>query len=171
MRINKERYKKLWDMFKYSIRKTGLMDNERIANDARRSLSKYCYEECSAYCCRKGYLVLTEKEADIVTQGKKDEMIKEGRIKELKDGKYSMNLSPNCPSLVDNKCIIHKSHSRPKACKDFPLFLSTGEFMFSGRCPAVRQGKLIPYSYKLVRNGMKYIKPEDVCNVEVHWFE
>ena len=35
---------------------------ERIANKARTCISEFCYEECNAYCCRKGYLILTEKE-------------------------------------------------------------------------------------------------------------
>ncbi len=47
------------------------MDAEQIAEKARKSISKFCYEECNAYCCRKGYLILNKDEVDVVTQGKK----------------------------------------------------------------------------------------------------
>ena len=45
------------------------MKAEEIAEKARRSISKFCAEECKAYCCRKSYLVLTSEEVDLVAQG------------------------------------------------------------------------------------------------------
>ncbi|MFQ5474254.1 MAG: hypothetical protein ACE5DM_00290 [Candidatus Nanoarchaeia archaeon] len=39
---------------------------EAIADRARESISQYCIEECKAYCCRKGYLLLTPEEKALV---------------------------------------------------------------------------------------------------------
>ena len=44
------------------------MNAEKIANKARKSISKYCIDECHAYCCRKGYLVATPKEYRKITR-------------------------------------------------------------------------------------------------------
>ena len=50
------------------------MKAEEIAEKARRSISRFCAEECKAYCCRKSYLVLTVEEMGLVTQGMRDEL-------------------------------------------------------------------------------------------------
>ena len=47
-----------------------MTDIEQILDEARSSISKFCIEECKAYCCRKGHLTLTAKETDLITQNK-----------------------------------------------------------------------------------------------------
>ncbi len=60
-----------------------MKDIERILDEARRSISKFCIEECKAYCCRKGHLTLTAKETDLITQNKTKEFEKQGTIKNV----------------------------------------------------------------------------------------
>jgi len=125
------------------------MTAETIADKAKKSISDYCIKECKAYCCRKGYLVLTKKELDIITQNKpaKDQ------IKPLVFNTFSLNLSPSCPSLKNFKCIIHKSKDRPTTCKEFPVFIERNTVKLSGRCPAVKQGKFYPYVHEWIKLG------------------
>jgi len=63
------------------------MDVEKIAKKARKSISKFCSEECRSYCCRKGYLVLTPSQADLVTQKKKKEYEDKKLLKGIKEGR------------------------------------------------------------------------------------
>jgi hypothetical protein len=47
---------------------------EKLAMTARESLSSYCYLECKAHCCRKGYLLLTAKEVDLMQNTRKEDL-------------------------------------------------------------------------------------------------
>jgi Fe-S-cluster containining protein len=142
---------------------------ERIANKARKDVGKFCYEECGAYCCRKGYLVMNRKQADIVTKGKTDDLEKTDALKKLSEDKYSLNLNKTCPSLdtTELKCTIHKKLIRPQPCKDFPVFIKEGSVILSSRCPAVRNGFFFPYEKKFIRLGFKpkqmHDCPEWIC--------
>jgi len=134
------------------------MDAEKIARKARKSISRYCIEECKAYCCRKGYLVMSKLEADLITKKKLTSFEKSGNIKRMADGKFSLNLDFNdlsCPSLKDFKCKVHKNISRPSVCKEFPLFLEGATIRLSSRCPAVRSGLLYPYIKRILLLGYK----------------
>lgn len=128
---------------------------ERIAKEARKSIWTFCVEECRAYCCRKGYLVLQEDEVDIVMNGKMAEY--EGSLKKLGNGKYSLNmgkLNMPCPCLgADFGCRIHDKRKRPLACKEFPLFIKGNHIILSSRCLAVQQDKFFPYIKKLMKEG------------------
>lgn len=127
---------------------------ERIAQQARKSLSIYCVEECKSYCCRKGYLVLSEKEADLVSHGTIKTLETNGQLARMANGNYSLNMSiAGCPSFKDEICSIHKSRNRPMACKQFPLFFDGMTIMLSNRCLAVRNGMLYPYIKKLLALG------------------
>lgn len=126
------------------------MEAENIAKKARKSISQFCFEECNAYCCRKGYLLLTKKELDLVA-GKK-----QIKIQLQKDNKYSLFLGDTCPSLQGNfKCKIHRNRNRPQACKEFPIFIYEKNIILSGRCLAVKQGKFYPYIKQWLKLGYK----------------
>ncbi len=136
-----------------------LQEAEKIADEARNSLGKYCIEECHAYCCRTGYLVLTEEELKKVLQGKDYK----SETKKLKQGKYSLYIGGKdkpCPSLNrEFKCECYKD--RPQGCREFPLFFKGNEIILSNRCPAVREGKLYPYLARLHALGYKINRPSD----------
>ena len=113
--------------------------SESLAISARASISSYCYNECLAYCCRRGYLLLSEKEANLLQIDTKDLILMPI------DKRYIFNLGKGCPNLVEFKCIIHKNPDRPKACKEFPLFISENTIIVTEDCPAVKQSMLYPY--------------------------
>jgi len=122
---------------------------KQLALKARQSLSNYCYTECNAYCCRKGYLQLTPKEADLLSNNNKKELIEKNALTPIQGGKYILDLASKdlgCPQLQDYKCNIHTNPARPLACKEFPLFIcGTRTIRLSRRCPAVRDNLLYPY--------------------------
>lgn len=136
---------------------------ETLANEARNSISTYCFTECNAYCCRKGHLVLTSNELDLVANTQKKSLEEKNAISILNNGKYSMDFDLNeksCPSLKDNKCIIHKDPLRPLACKEFPLFIRGNNLLVSQRCPAAKDNLLYPYiaEFKLMGFNLVYGK-------------
>ena len=125
------------------------MDAESLAIKARESLSSYCFEECLAFCCRKGYLLLSNKEVALLHLD----------IKDLKilpiDKRYIFNLAKGCPNLKEYKCIIHNNIERPKACREFPLFIKDNTVIISEDCPAIN--KLYPYLAEFKRLGFTLI--------------
>ena len=142
-------------------------DVEKIAEEARNSISDICINECKAYCCRKGFLVLKEDEVDVVTQGKTKELEQKFVLKRLEDGKYSLNLSgvkgdedSTCPSLKDNKCTIYKDPKRPLVCHQFPIFVhkDSRTVRLSPRCLAVKMGVFYPYEKQWINLGYKIDK-------------
>lgn len=147
------------------------MDAEKIAEKARKSISKFCIEECKAYCCRKGYLILNTNEVEEVTQGRKDELEDKKILKIIKDGRYSLymgNYDAPCPSFKDFKCIIYNSKNRPKTCRDFPLFIDGKNVFLSPRCLAVKNGLLYPYMMQLSMLGYKILKSDAFADFEMH---
>ena len=87
------------------------MDAEQIAQKARKSISRFCFEECKSYCCRKGYLILTMLEAGLIGAEKRKELEEQGILKSNEKGGYSLYLgTPEkpCPHLSDYKCTIHR---------------------------------------------------------------
>ena len=141
---------------------------EKIANKARKSISKFCFEECMAYCCRKGYLVLTKYEVNKVTQGRKKELEKLELLTKLKDGNYSLNMgTPNfpCPSLQGYKCLVHKSLKRSKTCGDFPIFIQDDYVKLSPRCLAVKQDLFYSYIKQWLALGIKIKKDDPLADI------
>jgi hypothetical protein len=130
---------------------------EELAVKARNSISKYCYSECKSFCCRKGLLNLSEKEADLVIGSEIVKSMKANILTRFKDGKYLLNIGAKdmpCPSLNDFKCDIHNNMNRPKACKEFPIFLwENKKVRFSERCPAFREGLFYKYLAKFEKLG------------------
>ncbi|MFC1754317.1 YkgJ family cysteine cluster protein [Thermoproteota archaeon] len=116
-----------------------------MEEQAKASISRYCMEECKAYCCRKGYLLLTPEEKELIA--------KDLKVKKLYRGDYSLALP--CPMLKDNKCSIHDNPKRPKTCKDFPIFITGNKVRLSPRCLAVKEGKLYPFERKFLEAGYR----------------
>lgn len=124
---------------------------ESLAISARESISSYCYNECLACCCRKGYLLLTEEEVNLLQL----------KIKDLTilpiDKRYVFNLSKGCPNLKEFKCMIHKNIDRPKVCKEFPLFICEDAIVVTEDCPAIKQNMLYSYLAEFKSMGYKLI--------------
>ena len=145
------------------------MDAEKLADKARKSIGSYCMNECKAYCCRKGRLVLSEGELACVTQQKHKSLIQSGVITAVPKG-HSMNLgilSAGCPSLKDNKCIIYKDPRRPLACHEFPIFVRDENVFISKRCFAVAENKLYAYETKFKQMGMKVTVSNERMNLDI----
>ncbi|MFH1440176.1 MAG: YkgJ family cysteine cluster protein [Candidatus Woesearchaeota archaeon] len=143
---------------------------QAIANKARKSISKFCSEECNAYCCRKGYLVLTKKEMSKTTQGKQIELEKKQILKMLSNGSYSLFMGGTnepCPALKEFKCIIHKSKNRSNACRNFPIFIDGGYIKLSPRCLAVKHGLMYPYIKQWISLGFKILESDIYADIEL----
>jgi len=63
---------------------------DKIISDARKSIGKFCIEECNAYCCRKGYILINERQLNLLVEEKEQiELKKENKLKELSfSGKF-----------------------------------------------------------------------------------
>lgn len=129
---------------------------DRMLDRARKSISRFCIEECGAYCCRKGFLILSENESDLVMNGSRLILQKEESFKSLDNSKYSLNFSNSlggCPSLLGTSCIIHKNKDRPNTCKNFPIFRHNKTVIISKRCPASKQNMFYKCEHILIKNG------------------
>jgi len=127
----------------------------RIADSARKSIGRYCHSECNAYCCRKGFLMLTAKQAKLVAGEKLNELLKSKGLTPVANGKYVLELAVTCPSLINSKCRIHSHPQRPLTCREFPLSIEGKVIWLSGSCPAVRAQMMYPYLAKLRLMGYK----------------
>ncbi|MFH1972499.1 MAG: YkgJ family cysteine cluster protein [archaeon] len=142
---------------------------EELANKARKSISNYCINECSAYCCRKGFLIVTEKELFLIKScTDKDINV---FVKSLENGNFSLYMGNSkfpCPSLDKNfSCKIHRKNGRPKICKDFPLFIKDGTVFLSERCFAVKNNMFYPYIIEFERRGFKIHKYSDIESLDI----
>lgn len=136
------------------------MEIQEIAKEARNSISDYCMHECNGYCCRKGYLLLSEDELNLLAGDKRQELEDKEFIKKQEDNKFSLNFSNHlgsCPQLKDSKCMIHKNSKRPSTCDKFPIFVDEEkkEIRLSPRCFAVKENKLYPYIHQFIELGFK----------------
>ncbi len=130
------------------------MNVNEIANKARNVISDYCINECHSYCCRKGFLMLSDEEVSLMIGNKKEGLEKDGFLIKTKEGN-AFDLSGGCPSLKDNKCLIHKNEKRNSACKDFPIFIKNKVIGISDRCPAKKEGLFYPYEHEFLKMGYK----------------
>jgi Fe-S-cluster containining protein len=128
---------------------------EKLAAKARKSVSSYCSSECKSYCCRKGYLILSGKEASLVLGAEIDKLQKEKIVTLTNDGKFLFNLGvKGCPMLHDFKCKIHGHADRPKACREFPIFLwANKKVKVSDRCPASKENRFYKYLWEFKSLG------------------
>jgi Fe-S-cluster containining protein len=140
---------------------------ETLAIAARKSISNYCYSECMAYCCRRGYLLLSAEEVGLMRNiNIEDLKIMPIRIEIANDAKrYIFNLgakSFGCPNLTDYKCVIHANPLRPKACKEYPLFIWKDKtIVITDECPAVKENQLYAYLSEFKALGYKLIYSSD----------
>ncbi|MGV8086095.1 MAG: YkgJ family cysteine cluster protein [Candidatus Woesearchaeota archaeon] len=134
---------------------------QKLAVAARESLSSYCYSECKAYCCRRGYLLLSEEEVGLMLNIHKEDLNVMPLRDETDKKRYIFNLGSKglgCPNLSEYKCIIHKNPKRPKACKEFPLFFwGDKTIVVTDECPAVKENKLYPYLSQFKTMGYKVV--------------
>ncbi len=134
------------------------MGVDAVAKKARSSISRFCIEECKAYCCRKGILILkSPKEMKKTVNGKKDFLLENRFLRALPNDEFSLNLgnSGSCPSLKDNLCLIHKSRNRSMTCKNFPVFIRDDKIVLSPNCLAVRENRLYPFIHRFRKLGYK----------------
>ena len=142
------------------------MDADKLIVEARNSISSFCINECNAYCCRKGYLTLSDSEMKLIVGDLEEELIEKDILKSVKDGEWALFLgTPGlpCPRLKDSKCTIHDNPGRPSTCDQFPLFVLEGKNLrLSNRCLAVKQMKLYPYVKQLREMGYTFVHSPDV---------
>jgi Fe-S-cluster containining protein len=140
---------------------------ETLAIAARKSISNYCYTECMAYCCRRGYLLLSAEEEGLMRNTDIDDLkLMPIRTEIIDDAKrYIFSLGAKglgCPNLTDYKCVIHTNPLRPKACKDFPLFIWTDKtIVITDECPAVKENQLYAYLDEFKKMGYKLVYSSD----------
>ncbi len=148
-----------------------MVNVDLLLKKARKSIGKFCIEECKSYCCRKGYLVLSKKEIKLILDNKEKEY--EDCVKKLDENKYSLYMGTNnkpCPRLLENFfCSIHTKRNRPLACKEFPIFIKEDIIYLSSRCLAVKQGLFFPYIKKLQKLGYKLAPVENFKALEVFY--
>ena len=145
---------------------------EEIAERARKSISSYCSEECRAYCCRKGYLVLSGNEACLIAGSDKEYLERKGTLKKLKSGRYSLFLGEKdspCPMLNGFRCMIHNNPKRPAACRNFPVFLDRKAMAvrLSHRCLAVKERKLYSFEKEWHAIGWKVVQSDPFYDIEL----
>ena len=140
---------------------------EELAVDARRSISSYCYTECMAYCCRRGYLLLSEKEVSLMKDTKIETLKTMPKNLETDSKRYIFNIGlkpQGCPNLIKYKCTIHKNPDRPKPCKEYPLFVFENTVIITDECPAVKENKLYPFLTQFKAMGYKIVYSDKKIN-------
>jgi Fe-S-cluster containining protein len=133
----------------------------KLAEKTLGDLSGFCIGECHAFCCRKGYLILNEEELNLIVDDKKEILFEKKDLKELLNGKFSLNLnnfSGSCPKLKDFKCEIHNNAKRPNTCKNFPIFIVGKEIKISCQCPAKAENKFFAFVYNVEKMGYKIVE-------------
>lgn len=136
-------------------------DIHNIVEKTLKNLSDYCINDCKSFCCRKGYLILKPEEVGLVVGNTKEELIKNNDLKEMLNGKFSLNLNNcfgGCPQLKNLKCLIHENEKRPDTCKNFPIFIIGKQIKISSRCPAKRENKFFLFEKDTKRLGCKIVE-------------
>lgn len=134
---------------------------QKLAQNARDSLSEFCINECYAFCCKKGYLPINSEEVKLIVGDKKEFLEKEGSLKEMINGKYFLTLNSSldsCPQLKNNMCLIHNHEKRPDTCKEFPIFLSGKKIKISSRCPAKKENKFFKFEKEAKELGYEVVE-------------
>ncbi|NCN51512.1 hypothetical protein GW931_00680 [archaeon] len=134
-----------------------------IISKARKSIGKFCIEECNAYCCRKGYIIINEQQVNIIaTKNEQIELKKENKLKELVfSGKFMLDFSNSlggCPKLKGTKCLIQSNPERAKVCQESPIFLFGDSVRISSKCPAHQKNMFYLFIKQLEALGYKLTK-------------
>jgi Fe-S-cluster containining protein len=143
------------------------MDAEKIACMARKSIGQFCIEDCKAYCCRKGYLVMKNKQLELILGNAAEDIDLKINFKKLDSNNISLFLGNGCPCLLpDFKCKIYKKKNRPIACNKFPLILDTEKkiIKMSNRCPAVKLNMMFPFVKKLMGMGYTIVNGSELAD-------
>ncbi len=134
---------------------------EKLAKEARESLSDFCINECKAYCCRKGYLIVQDEELNLITKNIREKLLEEGSVKEMWNGKFTLNFGNSigrCPALDSKfRCKIHGNDKRPLTCKDFPIFILGKKIKISPRCPAKKENKFFKFEKEAKNLGYEIV--------------
>lgn len=137
---------------------------EKLADEMRESLSDFCINECKAFCCREGHLIVRDDELDLICSSEAivERLKTEGAIQEKMFGKNLLSFKNSCGScpaldLENCKCKIHSNHARPRTCKEFPIFIFGKEIKISSRCPAKTEGKFFKFEKDAERLGYKIV--------------
>ncbi|MCA9477566.1 MAG: YkgJ family cysteine cluster protein [Nanoarchaeota archaeon] len=94
---------------------------------------------CKAQCCKRGYLPVSEKEAELfgTTEG-------------------LINLTPPCMHLDNNNaCSVYEK--RPKACREFPLYEKGKTLLVASWCPGYQEGLLDEFLKLLEGKGYQIL--------------
>ena len=134
-------------------------DAEKLAEKARKSIGKFCSEECKAYCCRCGNLPISKEESELFD---KKTLAKSG------NGYTFCLQSQGCPHLKDFKCKIHSNPLKPLACREFPLFIRNNTVLLSHRCLAVKTGLFYPYIKEFQTNGIRVIESDQIYDSDFY---
>lgn len=139
------------------------MDAQTAIDDAWESIGEFCCEECKAYCCRKGYLVLSRAQARLIVGDVGPHLESIGALKRLDGDRFSLFMGRSdapCPGLnqADFRCRVHDDPDRPSTCRDFPIFIIGKTVRFSHRCLAVRQGKFYALEKELIALGYSLVE-------------
>lgn len=119
-------------------------------NAARNSIGEFCMNECNGYCCKKGVISITKKEAVFIREKLPN------TINLFNNQAWFFRVEGGCEFLDGPKCTIHKNPLRPSVCMEFPIFELGNKITFSKGCPAVQQEKFYPYIQILLKNGYKF---------------
>jgi len=116
-------------------------------DELRSSLSSYCVDVCKSQCCKKGKLLLLNSgEVNLISEGKKDELLLSKTLVKSESDNIHFDFSKNknsCTKLcLDGLCLVYGNKNRPKVCSDYPLFKVKEFVMAADSCRAVREGVL-----------------------------
>lgn len=128
------------------------LDTDSLLDNARASLGSYCMTVCKAKCCNKGKLLLSQKEAIMLTK-----RLSHPQLTKRDDGCFDLSLAQGCPSLKGSACGVYSQ--RPKMCRDYPIFdrglNDTRRIVFASSCEGNEIGLLQAYKEELLRRGLK----------------
>ena len=125
------------------------MTIESIEIRARVSLGDFCFTQCKAYCCRKGYVTFTPEEYALIFK-----ILDKDKPKE----KLTVSLMDSCPALgTDFKCSIRSNSLHPKICGEYPIFIRGKKVIMAGDCLAVKEDKFYPFVSEWLREGYEII--------------
>ena len=118
----------------------------QLAQEARTSLSTFCSQTCKALCCKSGQLIVSETESILFPTTRT----------ERPDGLYAIQIAPKCIHLnSNNQCSIYDS--RPKPCRDFPVYVRGETIVIAGWCQGQQAGLLQEFVIQFEKLGCKVV--------------
>lgn len=140
---------------------------ERIMQEARDSISRYCIDVCMGQCCFSGFLPSFDEDDVRVCLGIEDNKIS---LKEYSclypekleryNGIYLVHFP--CAKFKNKKCEIHEDPIRPVMCGLYPIRSWWDSekrkkvIEYTRDCTAITEGILDPYLKTLDRMGFEF---------------